>query len=73
MRQRVRVARVGRVAIGPIPVDSPRVMIAPRELEGDALGHDLVIPFGFLRSYVVTFDYPGQRIMLDHPALPPAP
>jgi hypothetical protein len=34
-------------------------MLAPPLMAGDDWGHDLVIRCGFLRNYVVTFDYPG--------------
>lgn len=65
VRQLVRFTRVGRVTIGPFAVDSPRVMIAPPQMAGDGWGHDLVIGYGFLRHYVVTFDYPGRLITLE--------
>ena len=65
VRQLVRFTRVGRVAIGPFTVDSPRVMIAPPQMAGDGWGHDLVIGYGFLRHYVVTFDYPGRLVTLE--------
>jgi hypothetical protein len=42
-------------------------MIAPPQMAGDGWGHDLVIGYGFLRHYVVTFDYPGRVITLERP------
>ena len=62
VQQRVQFAQVGRIAVGSIEVDSPRVMIAPSQLEGEDWGHDLIIGYGFMRNYVVTFDYPGRRV-----------
>lgn len=65
VRQPVHFARVGRVAIGPFAVDTPRVMLAPPLMAGDDWGHDLVIGYGFLRDYIVTFDYPGRVVVLE--------
>lgn len=62
VQQAVQFARVGRIAVGGFAVDSPRVMLAPPQLEGDDWGHDLIIGYGFMRNYVVTFDYPGRRV-----------
>lgn len=62
VQQRVHFARVGRVSVGAFVVDSPRVMLAPPQLGGDDWGHDLIIGYGFMRHYVVTFDYPGRRV-----------
>jgi len=62
VRQRVQFTRVGRIAVGGLAVDSPRVMLAPPQLAGDDWGHDLIIGYGFMRTYVVTFDYPGRRV-----------
>ena len=42
-------------------------MLAPPQLEGDDWGHDLIIGYGFMRNYVVTFDYPGRRIRFARP------
>ena len=67
VRQRVQFTRVGRVTVGTFAVDSPRVMLAPPQLSGDDWGHDLIIGYGFLRNYVVTFDYPGRRVTLTGP------
>jgi hypothetical protein len=64
VRQPAHFARLRRVAIGPFVVDSPRVLLAPRQMAGAGWGHDLVIGYGFLRDYVVTFDYPGRLITL---------
>lgn len=64
VQQRIQFARVGRVAVGAFGMDSARVMLAPPQLEGDDWGHDLIIGYGFLRHYVVTFDYPGRRVTL---------
>ncbi len=71
-RQAVQFARVGRIALGSFVVDSPRVMIAPSQLEGGDWGHDLNIGYGFMRSYVVTFDYPNKLITFERPSSPPA-
>ena len=68
VQQRVQFARVGRIALGPLVVDAPRVMIAPQQLEGDDWGHDLNIGYGFMRHYVVTFDYPNKLITFERPA-----
>ena len=65
VRQVVSFTRVGRISIGSFVADSPRVMIAPSQMAGGSWGHDLVIGYGFLRRYVVTFDYPGRRIVLE--------
>jgi predicted aspartyl protease len=67
-RQIVKFARVGRVALGPFVVESPRVMIAPAQLEGGDWGHDLNMGYGFMRKYVVTFDYPNKRITFERPS-----
>jgi predicted aspartyl protease len=69
-QQKVQFARVDRIAVGPFVVESPRVMVAPSQLEGDDWGHDLNIGYGFMRHYVVTFDYPGKVITLERPASP---
>jgi hypothetical protein len=39
-------------------------MIAPPLMGGADWGHDLVIGYGFMRNYVVTFDYPGRQVTL---------
>lgn len=67
VRQRVQFTRVGRIALGAFAVDSPRVMLAPSQLAGDDWRHDLVIGYGFMRNYVVTFDYPARRVILARP------
>jgi hypothetical protein len=67
VQQRVQFARVGRVAVGAFGVDSARVMLAPPQLKGDDWGHDLIIGYGFMRNYVVTFDYPGRRVTFARP------
>jgi hypothetical protein len=67
VQQRVHFTRVGRVSVGAFAVDSPRVMLAPPQLAGDDWGHDLIIGYGFMRSYVVTFDYPGRRVIFARP------
>ena len=64
----VQFVRVGRIALGAFGVDSPRVMVAPSGLEGDDWGHDLNIGYGFMRDYIVTFDYPGRAITFELPA-----
>lgn len=67
----VRFARVRSIQVGGTVVDTPRVLLAPPQLAGGNWGHDVVIGYGFLRNYVVTFDYPGRRITLERHA--PAP
>ena len=67
-QQRVQFARVGRIAVGSLAVESPRVMIAPSQLEGADWGHDLNIGYGFMRGYVVTFEYPNKLITFERPA-----
>lgn len=61
----VRFARLRSVQLGQFVVDAPRVLLAPPQLAGGNWGHDLVIGYGFMRHYVVTFDYPGRRITLE--------
>jgi predicted aspartyl protease len=68
-RQAVQFTRVGRVALGPFAVDSARVMIAPPLMGGDDWGHDLIIGYGFMRHYVVTFDYPGRIVTFERPSV----
>ena len=68
LQQQVQFVRVGRIALGSLAVDAPRVMLAPSGLEGDDWGHDLNIGYGFMRNYVVTFDYPGKLITFERPA-----
>lgn len=63
----LRFARVGEISLGPIVVDSPRVVIAPDQLEGADWGHDLVIGTGFMRDYIVTFDYVARLVTLERP------
>jgi len=70
-QQKVRFAHVDSIALGPFVVDSPRVMVAPSQLEGSDWGHDLNIGYGFMRDYVVTFDYPGRVITFERSS--PAP
>ncbi len=67
VRQRVQFARVGRITVGAFAADSPRVMLAPPRLAGDDWGHDLVIGYGFMRNYIVTFDYPSRRVIFTRP------
>lgn len=67
-RQQVQFTRVGQVSLGPFAVDSARVMLAPPLLSGDDWGHDLIIGYGFMRHYVVTFDYPGRVVTLERPS-----
>ncbi len=67
-QQIVQFTRVGRIEIGSFVVESPRVMIAPSQLEGGDWGHDLNIGYGFMRSYVVTFDYPNRLITFERPS-----
>jgi predicted aspartyl protease len=66
-QQVVTFAKVARITVGSLAVDSPRVMIAPSQLEGSDWGHDLIIGYGFMRNYVVTFDYPSKLITLERP------
>jgi hypothetical protein len=68
-QQKVQFARVDRISLGSFVVESPRVMVAPSQIEGDDWGHDLNIGYGFMRHYVVTFDYPGRKIMVKKGAL----
>jgi hypothetical protein len=76
-RQPIRFTRVGRISLGMFTVDSPRVIMAPPLLSGQGWGHDLIIGYGFMRHYVVTFDYPNRLVTFDRPATPtprpPAP
>src|SRR5262245_53563410 len=72
VQARVHFARVGRVRVGPFAVDSPAVMMAPAQMGGGDWGHDLVIGYGFMRNYVVTFDYPGRMVTLERSSAPPA-
>jgi predicted aspartyl protease len=69
-QQKVQFARVDRIALGPFVVESPRVMVAPSQIEGSDWGHDLNIGYGFMRHYVVTFDYPGKVITFEKPGSP---
>ena len=66
-RQVVQFARVGRVSVGSFGVDSARVMLAPSLMVGEDWGHDLNIGYGFMRDYVVTFDYPGRVVTFEKP------
>lgn len=66
----LRFAKVGRISIGAIAVDSPRVVVAPDQLEGGDWGHDLIIGTGFLRDYVVTFDYVARSVTLERKGRP---
>jgi hypothetical protein len=47
-------------------------MMAPSQLEGGDWGHDLNIGYGFMRKYVVTFDYPSKLITFERPSSPAA-
>jgi hypothetical protein len=71
-QQVVQFARVGRIELGSFVVESPRVMMAPSQLEGGDWGHDLNIGYGFMRKYVVTFDYPSKLITFERPSSPAA-
>jgi hypothetical protein len=42
-------------------------MIAPPQMAGADWEHDLVIGCGFLRHYIVTFDYPGKLVTPQAP------
>ena len=64
-RAPLRMARVTSVRVGRFVVDTPRVILAPPQLSGGNWGHDVVIGYGFLRNYVVTFDYPGRSVTLE--------
>jgi predicted aspartyl protease len=66
----LRFTKVGRISIGAIAVDSPRVVVAPDQLEGGDWGHDLIIGTGFLRDYVVTFDYVARSVTLERKGRP---
>jgi hypothetical protein len=65
VQQRAHFAQVGRISVGGFAVDTPRVLLAPPQLAGDDWGHDVVIGYGFFKDYVVTFDYPGRRVVLE--------
>ena len=65
IRQPVHFTKVRRIAIGPFAVDSPSVMIAPPQLGGTDWGHDLIIGYGFMRHYIVTFDYPERVVTFE--------
>lgn len=69
VRQVVHFTSVRRLTLGPFTVDSPRLMIAPPQMAGADWEHDLVIGYGFLRHYIVTFDYPGKLVTLERPVL----
>lgn len=60
----MRFARLRSVRVGAITLDKALAMLAPPALEGSNWGHDLVIGYGFMRDYVVTFDCPRRRIIL---------
>ena len=66
-RAPLRFARVGRISLGTIAVDSPRVVLAPAQLEGGDWGHELIIGSGLMQRYVVTFDYLSRRVTFDRP------
>ena len=61
----LRFARARSISVGGITRDSPLVIVAPSQLEGANWKHDLIIGYGFLRDFVVTFDYPGRAIILE--------
>jgi hypothetical protein len=65
--QAVQFTRVGRVALGSFGVDSARVMLAPPLMTGEDWGHDLNVGYGFMKDYVVTFDYPGRVVTFEKP------
>jgi hypothetical protein len=65
----IRFALVGRISLGTIVVESPRVIMAPPQLEGGAWGHELIVGSGFMQHYVVTFDYPRRRVTFERPDL----
>ena len=58
----LRTARVGRISLGAIVVDSPRVILAPPQIEGNDWGHELIIGSGLMQRYVVTFDFVNRRV-----------
>ena len=61
----LRFARARSISVGGITRNSPLVIVAPAQLEGANWRHDLIIGYGFLRDFVVTFDYPGHAISLE--------
>ena len=63
----VHFTRVGRISFGAIVVDSPRVIMAPAQLEGGDWGHELIIGSGLMQNYVVTFDYLSRRVTFERP------
>lgn len=60
----LRFARARSISVGGITRRSPLVIVAPGQLEGANWKHDLIIGYGFLRDFVVTFDFPGRAIEL---------
>ena len=66
----LQVARIERISLGAIAVDSPRVVLAPDQLEGGDWGHDLIIGTGFLRNYLITFDYVARSVTLERKGRP---
>lgn len=46
-------------------VDSGRAALAPAALAGQSWRYDLVIGYGFMRDYIMTFDYPARKIVLE--------
>lgn len=61
----LRFARARTISVGGIIRESPLLIVAPSQLEGASWKHDLIIGYGFLRNFIVTFDYPGRRIILE--------
>lgn len=61
----LRFARARRISVGKISRDSPRVIVAPSQLTGASWKHDLIVGYGCLRDFIVTFDYPGRKIILE--------
>ena len=60
----LRFARARSISVGGITRSLPLVIVAPSQLEGANWKHDLIIGYGFLRDFVVTFDFPGRAIEL---------
>jgi predicted aspartyl protease len=64
-RAPLRFARARSISVGGVRRDSVQVIVAPPQIEGGNWGHDLIIGYGFLRNFIVTFDYPGRTIVLE--------
>jgi hypothetical protein len=52
------------MTVGALSRPMTQMMVAPPSLEGANWMHDVIIGYGFMKDFVVTFDYPGRRITL---------